>query len=155
MIKEFKKFVFRGNVMDLAVGVVIGAAFTSIVNSLVNNIIMPFVGVLTAGINFKDTNIDLTPLAKALGNKNIPADGIPLSIGLFVNAIVEFFIIAIAVFLMIKLVNTSREKLEKITHKKEEENKPSKPVKSDEVKLLEEIRNLLKENNKSKSKKSK
>ena len=155
MIKEFKKFVFRGNVMDLAVGVVIGAAFTSIVNSLVNNIIMPFVGVLTAGINFKDINIDLTPLAKALGNKNIPADGIPLSIGLFVNAIVEFFIIAIAVFLMIKLVNTSREKLEKIAHKKEEENKPSKPVKSDEVKLLEEIRNLLKENNKSKSKKSK
>ena len=141
--------------MDLAVGVVIGAAFTSIVNSLVNNIIMPFVGVLTAGINFKDINIDLTPLAKALGNKNIPADGIPLSIGLFVNAIVEFFIIAIAVFLMIKLVNTSREKLEKIAHKKEEENKPSKPVKSDEVKLLEEIRNLLKENNKSKSKKSK
>lgn len=149
MIKEFKKFVFKGNVMDLAVGVVIGSAFTAIVTSLVNNVIMPFVGVLTAGVNFKDIKIDLSPLAKALGNK-IDKNAIPtLSIGLFINSIVQFFIVAITVFIFIKIINVSREKMEELANKK---GKKEKVVKPEDIKLLEEIRDLLKEEKKSKKK---
>lgn len=145
MIKEFKKFIFRGNVVDLAVGVVVGSAFTAIVNSLVNNIIMPFVGVLTAGVNFKDITIDLTGLSKALGNTKIPETGLTISIGLFINSIVEFLIIATAVFLFIKAINVSRDKMEELIKKDEKKKAAATPVvKSEEVKLLEEIRDLLK-----------
>lgn len=147
MIKEFKKFVFKGNVIDLAVGVVIGSAFTAIVNSLVNNVIMPFIGVLTAGVNFKDIKINLSPLARALGNKIDPNHIPAISIGLFINSIVEFFIIAITIFLFVKVINMSREKMEEITNKKEKKEKVVKPA---DVKLLEEIRDLLKEQKKAK-----
>jgi large conductance mechanosensitive channel len=144
MIKEFKKFIFRGNVVDLAVGVVVGSAFTAIVNSLVNNIIMPFVGVLTAGVNFKDITIDLSGLSRALGNTKIPETGLTISIGLFINAIVEFLIIAVAVFLFVKAINVSRDKMEEIIKKDEKKKAAAPVVKSEEVKLLEEIRDLLK-----------
>lgn len=149
MIKEFKKFIFRGNVMDLAVGVVVGSSFTAIVNSLVNNIIMPFIGVLTSGVNFKDITIDLSGLSKALGNTKIPETGLTMSIGVFINSIVEFIIIAATIFLVVKAINVSREKMESLTKKEEEKEKKKEVViKSDEVKLLEEIRNLLKEKKK-------
>ena len=144
MGEEFKKFILRGNVVDLSVGIVVGSAFTAIVNSLVNNVIMPFAGVLTAGVNFKDITIDLVPLANLLGNNDIPEEGIYMSIGLFINAIVEFLIIAVVIFIVVKAINIAREKLEKIAVKKEEVKEEPKVEKSEEVKLLEEIRNLLK-----------
>ena len=142
MLKEFKKFILRGNVIDLSVGIIIGGAFTGIVNSLVNNVIMPFLGVLTAGVNFKDIKIDLSGLAKALGN-TVPEDGVYMSIGLFINGVIEFLIMALVVFLLIKFIN----KLSTL-NKKEKEEKPV--IKTDEVLLLEEI---LKEIKKSKKEK--
>ena len=118
-----------------------------LVLSLVNNIIMPFIGVITAGVNFKDININLTPLAEVLGNKVIPDGGIYMSIGLFINSIVEFLIIALTLFIIIKAINVSREKMESLIKKddKKKENIISEEKKA-EIKLLEEIRDILKSN---------
>lgn len=140
MFKEFKKFILRGNVIDLSVGIIIGGAFTGIVNSLVNNVMMPFLGVLTAGVNFKDIKIDLSGLARALGN-TVGEEGVYMSIGLFINGVIEFLIMALVVFLIVKFIN----KLFTMNKKEKEEAKPI--VKTDEVLLLEEI---LKEMKKSK-----
>ena len=120
MIKEFKEFINKGNVMDMAVGVIIGGAFGAIIASLVNDIIMPVVGMITGGV-------DVTNLSVKVGEAT-------LTYGNFIQAIINFLIIAIAIFLMVKAVN-------KLTRKKEKEEKPAKP---DDVKLLEEIRDLLK-----------
>lgn len=120
MIKEFKKFISRGNVVDLAVGVVIGSAFSKIVSSLVDNIIMPLVGIVIGGIDF--TKLSLTIF------------DVDVQFGIFLQNVVDFLIIAFCIFMVIKIFN-------KITHKQEE--KP-KSTKSDEVILLEEIRDLLK-----------
>jgi large conductance mechanosensitive channel len=149
MLKEFRDFIIKGNVIDLAIGIVIGSSFTGIVNSLVNNIIMPFIGVITAGVNFKDININLTPLAKILGNEVIPDGGINMSVGLFINSVVEFLIIALTLFIIIKAINISREKMESII-KKEDKKKEEviKEEKTADVKLLEEIRDLLKTSDK-------
>ncbi len=122
MIKEFKKFISKGNVVDLAVGVVIGSAFGKIVSSLVDDIIMPLVGIIIGGIDFT--------------NLNIKIGSAKLEYGVFIQNIVDFLIVAFCIFLAIKVFN-------KIIHKKEEE--PPKPVKSEELKTLEEIRDLLKE----------
>ena len=128
MVQEFKTFISRGNVVDLAVGVVVGNAFKDIVNSLVDNIIMPVVGILIGGINF--TTLSLTVW------------GVDVKFGLLLQSIVDFFIIAFCIFMAVKVVN-------KLTKKKEEKKEePKVPVKSDEVILLEEIRDLLKKENK-------
>ena len=121
MIKEFKEFINKGNVMDMAVGVIIGAAFGAIITSLVNDIIMPLVGIITGGV-------DVTNLSVKVGDAT-------LAYGNFIQAIINFLIIALVIFLMVKAVN-------KLTKKKEKEEE--KPAKSDEVKLLEEIRDELK-----------
>ncbi len=125
MKEEFKKFIARGNVMDLAVGVIMGGAFGKIVSSLVEDILMPLIGIVSGGIDF--SNLSLT-----LGDANI-------KYGLFIQNIIDFLIISFCIFIMIKFIN-------KITHKKEE--KPVPPKKSDEVLLLEEIRDLLKKDEK-------
>ena len=125
MLKEFKKFISRGNVVDLAVGVVIGGAFSKIVSSLVDNIIMPFVGVIIGGIDF-------TNLYWKFGSAKI-------EYGVFIQNIVDFLIVAFCIFIAIRIFN-------KILHKKEE--KPPVPPKKDEVILLEEIRDLLKKEKK-------
>jgi len=128
MIQEFKTFISRGNVVDLAVGVVVGNAFKDIVNSLVDNIIMPVVGILIGGINF--TTLSLTIW------------GVDIKFGLLLQSIVDFFIIAFCIFMAVKVVN-------KLSKKKEERKEEAKaPVKSDEVLLLEEIRDLLKKEKK-------
>ena len=128
MIQEFKTFISRGNVVDLAVGVVVGNAFKDIVNSLVDNIIMPVVGILIGGINF--TTLSLTIW------------GVDVKFGLLLQSIVDFFIIAFCIFMAVKVVN-------RLTKKKEEKKEePKAPVKSDEVVLLEEIRDLLKKETK-------
>lgn len=119
MIKEFKKFIARGNVFDLAVGVVIGNAFSKIVTSLVDNIIMPIVGIVIGGIDF--TKLSLTIF------------DVKIEFGIFIQNIVDFLIIAFCIFIAIKVIN-------KLTKKEETKEE----VKSDEVKLLEEIRDLMK-----------
>ena len=127
MLQEFKKFISRGNVVDLAVGVVVGGAFSKIVSSLVDNIIMPIVGIIIGGIDF--TNLSLKIF------------GIDIKFGLFLQNVVDFFIIAFCIFIVIKLIN-------KFTLKKEVKEEEKVVVKSDEVLLLEEIRDLLKKDKK-------
>ena len=119
MLKEFKKFIAKGNVLDLAVGVIVGGAFSSIVSSLVNNIFTPILGLVLGGIDFsglsitfKDTNI---------------------MYGAFIQSVIDFLIVAFCLFIVVRAFN-------KISIKKEE---PKKEVKSAELKVLEEIRDLL------------
>ena len=131
MIKEFKQFISRGNVVDLAVGVIIGGAFGKIVTSLVDNIIMPLVGVIIGGIDFSN-------LVLKVGKAEV-------AYGLFIQNIVDFLIIAFCIFMFVKAINKLTEKAKK---KEEAEKKKEVPAKPDEVKLLEEIRDLLKKENK-------
>lgn len=128
-VKEFKTFVSRGNVLDLAVGVVVGGAFSKIVTSLVNDIITPLIGVVIGGRDFSS-------LSLTIGDSNI-------AYGLFVQNIIDFLTIAFCIFIFIKLINKFFIK------KKEEEKKAEPSKKNDEVLLLEEIRDLLKKENKS------
>lgn len=134
-ITEFKQFIAKGNVMDLAVGVIIGAAFSNIVKSLTDNILMPIIGAIIGGIDFSKLSIPI----------KIWKESIDLNYGLFIQSTVDFLLTALCIFIMIKIVN-------RIFKKKEEEKKaeqPEPPKKSDEVLLLEEIRDLLKEQKKS------
>ena len=136
MFQEFKAFIARGNVIDLAVGIIMGAAFTAIVNSLVADIIMPPIGLVLGGIDFSNFYIDLA------GNHydNLDAAraaGAPvLAYGLFVNAIIKFLIVAWAVFILVKQVNRF--------YRKPEESPAPTPPTNQEV-LLAEIRDLLKQ----------
>lgn len=133
MLKEFKAFIMRGNVLDLAVAVVIGAAFTAIVNSVVNDLIMPVIGQLTAGIDFGQLKYVFTPEVRdAAGNVVTPESAIRY--GNFINMVINFLIVAFFVFLIVKAMN-------KLKPKKEET--PAPAAKSDEVLLLEEIRDAL------------
>jgi len=127
MWKEFKEFISRGNVMDLAVGVIIGGAFGKIVTSLVNDILMPIVGIIIGGHDF--TSLQIT-----VGESKI-------LYGSFLQNILDFLIISICIFVMIKIIN-------QLFHKKKEEKAQEPPKKSDEIILLEEIRDLLKEQKK-------
>ena len=123
MLKEFKEFIAKGNVMDLAVGVIIGGAFGKIVTSLVGDIIMPIIGVIIGGIDF-------TGLTVKIGNAEI-------KYGSFIQNVLDFLIIAFCIFMLVRIVNKFMSKIHK--EKAVEEQK-----KSDEVLLLEEIRDLLK-----------
>ena len=128
MVKEFKEFISRGNVVDLAVGVIIGGAFGKIVSSLVDNIIMPLVGMIIGGIDFS--------------NLSVKIGSAKLEYGLFIQNVVDFIIVAFCIFMFVKAIN----KLTKKAKKKEELKEEVK--KSDEVLLLEEIRDLLKKEKK-------
>jgi len=113
MLKEFKAFVNQGNALDLAVGVIIGAAFGKIVNSLVNDIIMPIMGLVTGGIDFKDKYVFLKVTAPVDPNTVLTLDearkhGVVLAYGAFINTIVEFLIIAFAIFLIVRQINKWR-----------------------------------------------
>ena len=126
MLKEFKQFAMKGNVVDLAVGVIIGTAFGKIVSSFVSDIVMPPLGVLTRGVDFSQ-------LAWTLKAATKTAPAVAMNYGMFINAVVDFLIISFSIFIVIK-------QLDKF--KKKEEAKPTEPTK--EVKLLTEIRDLLK-----------
>jgi large conductance mechanosensitive channel len=128
IVKEFKEFAVKGNVVDLAVGVIIGAAFGKIVTSLVTDIIMPPLGLLLGGIDFKDKLIELKP---AVGKT--PA--VNINYGLFINNIIDFLIVAFAIFLVIKGINALK--------RKEEATPSAPPAPSKEEVLLTEIRDLL------------
>jgi len=123
-IKEFKEFVAKGNMMDLAIGIIIGVAFGKVISSLVTDVIMPPIGLLIGGIDFSKIIVPLNSTTA-------------INIGLFINTIIEFIIIALAIFIMIKMIN----KL-----KKKEEAKPAAP--SEEVVLLRQIRDSLKKKGK-------
>lgn len=105
MWKEFKEFAMRGNVLDLAVGIIIGAAFTSVVNSLVNDIIMPPIGYLLGGVDFSSLFLNLSGGEYASLAQAQEAGAATINVGLFINAIINFAIVAFAVFLLVKAVN--------------------------------------------------
>ena len=135
MLTEFKEFAMKGNVVDLAVGVIIGAAFSTIVRSLVDDIIMPPIGVVTGGVDFSSIFIALNgehydSLAAAR-----QAGAPTMNIGLFINNVISFVIVAFVLFMAIKAMNQLR--------RKQEEEPASEPPPSREVVLLEEIRDAL------------
>ncbi len=135
MLKEFKEFALRGNVVDMAVGIIIGAAFSTIVKSLVDDIIMPPIGVITGGVNFSNLFIPLNgehydSLAQAR-----QAGAPTLNYGLFINSVISFTIVAFVLFMVVKAMNQLR--------RKQEEEPASEPPPSREVQLLEEIRDAL------------
>ena len=132
-LNEFREFIARGNVIDLAVGVIIGAAFTGVVNSLVNDLIMPPIGVITGGIDFSNHFITLSGGDYASLKAAQDAGAATVNFGLFINKLVSFLIVAWVVFLLVKQVNKLR---------RNEAAPPPAPPRS-EV-LLEEIRDLLK-----------
>ena len=135
LIDEFKQFAMRGNVIDLAVGVVIGAAFGKIVSSLVADVIMPPLGVLVGGVNFTDLGITLKQAQTAASGEVIPA--VTINYGNFLQATFDFIIIAFAIFLFIKLIN-------RLNRKKETETPATPPAPPADVQLLTEIPDLLK-----------
>lgn len=129
MMSEFKEFAMKGNVMDMAVGIIIGGAFGKIVSSFVNDVLMPPLGVLLGGVDFKDLSYTVQ---EAVGET--PA--VTLNYGNFIQTAIDFLIIAFAIFMMVKAMNSM---------KKKEEEAPAEPPKpSKEEELLSEIRDLLK-----------
>lgn len=136
ILQEFKTFAMRGNVIDMAVGVIIGGAFGKIVSSLVADVIMPLVGLLVGGINFSQLKWTIKPAV--MDGDAVVSPEVSLNYGNFIQVTFDFLIIAVSVFLMVKAINTLSKK------KKEEAAKPVPPPPSDEVKLLAEIRDLLK-----------
>ena len=120
---EFKAFIARGNVVDLAVGVIIGGAFSNITNSLINDIVMPLLGILTGNVSFADLHVTIGPAVVAYGS--------------FLQAVLNFLVMAFVVFCMVKAINSF--------HRKKEEAPPAPPKPTREEELLTEIRDLLKE----------
>jgi len=131
VVSEFKTFIMRGNVVDLAVGVVIGAAFGKIVSSFVNDLLMPPLGILTGGMDFSNLQIVLKAHTDGVTGKEVVDAAIKY--GQFLNVVTDFVIVAGAVFLLIKLINT--------LHKKQDAAAPAAPTRQEE--LLTEIRDLL------------
>jgi large conductance mechanosensitive channel len=135
LISEFRAFAMRGNVVDMAVGIVIGAGFGKIVSALVEKIVMPLVGLL-GGVDFSQYDITLKEAVTDSSGK-VTSEAVNLGVGTFVTSIIDFVIIAFAIFLVIKLMNAAKARFEK-----QEEEKAAEP--SNEVKLLTEIRDALK-----------
>lgn len=134
ILQEFKQFAMRGNVVDMAVGIIIGGAFGKIVSSIVADIIMPPIGLLVGGVNFSDLKITLKDAVMEGGVEVSPA--VALNYGNFIQVTLDFVIIALAVFLLVKAVNALNRK------KKEEPKAP--PAPPADIQLLTEIRDLLK-----------
>lgn len=126
-INDFKEFISRGNVLDMAVGVIIGTAFGKIVTSIVNDILMPIIGVIIGGHDFSNLSIEI-------GDATI-------KYGMFIQNVIDFLIVAFCIFVIVKLVSV-------LSHKKEEQKKVETPKKDEQVILLEEIRDLLKKEKK-------
>lgn len=129
MMKEFKDFAMRGNVMDMAIGIILGAAFGKIVSTFVANVLMPPIGMIIGGVDFAD-------LAITLKAATADTEAVVMQYGIFIQAIVDFIIIAFAIFMVIKGMNAMK--------KKEEEKPAAPPAPSKEEVLLTEIRDLLK-----------
>lgn len=140
MLKEFKEFAMKGNFVDMAVGIVIGAAFSTIVKSFVDDVIMPVVGVLTGGVDFSNMFAVIENPTEGAVYATLDAakeaGAVTINYGIFINAVVTFLIVAFVLFIVIKGMNKAKAAMEE-----EEAAKPDEP--SDEVKLLTEIRNSL------------
>jgi large conductance mechanosensitive channel len=137
MLKEFKEFAMRGNVMDMAVGIIIGAAFGKIVTSLVNDVVMPPIGLLMGNVDFSDLFVNLGMGSGYASVAEAEAAGAPIiKYGIFINTVLDFVIVAFAVFLLIRAIN-------KLKRKQEAAPPPAPPAPSAEEKLLAEIRDLL------------
>ena len=136
MWREFRDFAMRGNVIDLAVGIIIGAAFTTIVNSLVNDIIMPPLGLLIGGIDFSNFFVTLKGGSHPTLEAAKAAGAVTMNYGLFINAIIRFMIVAFAIFILVKQINRLA--------RQEPPAPPAPPEPSREELLLAEIRDLLK-----------
>ena len=134
MLQEFRKFILRGNVFDLAVGIIMGTAFGAVIKSLVDDVIMPPIGLLLGGVNFTDLFINLSgkPVASLAAAKE--AGAAVIAYGLFLNTIINFLIIAFAIFLLVRAVNRMMQA---------KAEAPVPPVPTAEEKLLTEIRDLL------------
>ncbi len=124
---EFKTFIARGNVIDMAVGVIVGGAFSTVSSSVINNVLMPFLGMFLGGVDFSSWAIQLPNL--------FGGESIPMNIGLFINDVVNFLVLAFCVFIMVRAMNRM---------KKKEEPKAEEPKPDPQVELLTEIRDLLK-----------
>lgn len=140
MLNEFKNFIARGNVMDMAVGIIIGAAFTAIVSSLVKDIINPFIGLLTGGIDFGSHYINLSSQEFESLAAAQAAGAATVNYGLFLNAVIQFLIVAFVVFMLVRTVN----KLKDAAIKKEAEEAAAPATPPADIQLLREIRDLLK-----------
>ncbi|MBQ7783800.1 MAG: large-conductance mechanosensitive channel protein MscL [Oscillospiraceae bacterium] len=147
MIAEFKEFIARGNVIDMAVGVIMGGAFTPIVNSLVNDIVMPCVGMITGGVDFSDKKIILKQAVAADEAAGIAEVAeVAISYGNFIQVILNFLIVSICIFALIKTINSLKRKQEEPEPEPEPEEEVVPEPTAEEL-LLTEIRDLLKENN--------
>ncbi len=135
MWNEFKKFAFKGNVIDMAVGVIIGGAFGKIVTSLVNDLIMPILGILMGKVNFVDLKIVLNPAVLDASGAVVQAES-AITYGNFIQTVVDFLLIAVSIFFFVKLMNKA---------KKKEEPAPEPPKGPSTEELLAEIRDLLAE----------
>ena len=133
IVKEFKEFIMRGNIFDMAVGVIMGGAFNKIVTALTQNVIMPLITVITG-------KVTVSELKWLIGATEIPY-------GLFLQSVIDFLLTAIAIFMMIKVMNEAAKRAKALAHKEEEVKDPEsepEPEPSDEAKLLMEIRDMLK-----------
>ncbi len=128
MMQEFKAFAMRGNVVDMAVGIIIGGAFGKIVSSFVSDVIMPPIGVLLGGVDFSTLSVTIKEASEGV-------EAVTLKYGMFINTVIDFIIIAFAIFMAIKAMNSLK--------KKEEEKPAAPPEPPADVKLLTEIRDLL------------
>jgi len=134
IVKEFKEFALRGSVVDLAVGIVIGGAFGKIVSSVVNDVIMPPIGVLIGGVDFSHLALTIKAASAGAGGEEIPA--VTLKYGSFINTVVDFLIVAAAIFVLVKVINIAR--------RRELQKPPAPAAPSPEVRVLTEIRDILK-----------
>ncbi|MBN1145021.1 MAG: large-conductance mechanosensitive channel protein MscL [Bacteroidales bacterium] len=134
IVEEFKQFAIKGNMVDMAVGIIIGGAFGKIISSLVNDVIMPPLGLLLGGVNFTDLKLNLK--AAGMDEAGNAIEAVTLNYGMFIQTFIDFLIIAFAIFMMIRAMNKMK--------KKEEEAPTLPPDPTKEEKLLTEIRDLLK-----------
>ena len=142
VLKEFKEFINRGSVMDLAVGMIIGAAFTAIVTSLVNDIVMPVISMIIGGFDFSGLKFTIPAYIEGVEPATV-------NYGNFLQAAVNFLVIAFVIFLMVRTLNKMRERAEKLAKKKEDKKEEAEiKVEEDQTALLKEIRDLLKKQSK-------
>ncbi|MGE4583503.1 MAG: large-conductance mechanosensitive channel protein MscL [Sphaerochaeta sp.] len=137
MLSEFKKFITRGNVMDMAVGIIVGTAFTAIVSSLVKDILMPVIGLILGGVSFADLKIVISAATEQTAE-------VAIMYGNFIQKIIDFLIIAFVVFMMVRTINTFRGRMEAKKKAEEVAAPPAPPVIPADIALLTEIRDLLK-----------
>jgi large conductance mechanosensitive channel len=140
-MNEFKKFISKGNVMEMAVGLIMATYFGAIVKSLVNDILMPPIGMILGGVDFAQLKLVIQPaIAETMEGAGDGVAEVAISYGVFINAIITFIIVAFAIFMVVKAYNKMKEKMEK----KKEEAPAAPPAPTKEEVLLTEIRDLLK-----------